>query len=252
MRIEYPSDGQADQLRQLWKLAFGDSDAFLDKFYACAYSPRRCRCVTENGHIAAALYWFDGAFAGQKIAYLYAVATHPDFRSRGFCRALMEDTHALLTAQGYAAAMLLPDGGALRRMYAGMGYRDCCTVSEFVCTASGSSVPLRVIGREEYARLRRQFLPVGGVIQEGDNLRYLETFAAFYSGREFLLAAAPDENGLHGIELLGDRDTAPGILRALGYERGHFRGPGAELPFAMFRPLTAGAIAPGYFGLVFD
>lgn len=252
MRIEYPGSGQLGQLRALWKLAFGDSDAFLDKFYGSGYSPRRCRCVTENGQIAAALYWFDTEFEDQKIAYLYAVATHPDFRNRGLCRALMEDTHALLTQQGYSAAMLMPDGSALRQMYAAMGYRDCCTVSEFSCTAGSVPVSVRSIGREEYARLRREFLPADGAVQEGANLRYLETYACLYSGADFLLAAVPDEDGLHGIELLGNRAAAPGILRALGQDQGRFRIPGKDLPFAMFRPLTEEAKMPGYFGLVFD
>ena len=252
MRIEYPADGQLGQLRALWRLAFGDSEVFLDKFYGSGYDSRRCRCITKDGRIAAALYWFDAEYAGQKIAYLYAVATHPDFRNRGLCRALMEDTHALLAENGYAAAMLMPDGSALRRMYAGMGYRDCCRVSEFDCTAGSASVPIRAIGREEYAQLRREFLPAGGAHQEGASLRYLETYCSFCAGADFLLAAAPDSRGLSGIELLGNKGAAPGILRALGYEQGRFRVPGEEIPFAMFRPLKDGAKAPGYFGLVFD
>lgn len=252
MQIEYPTGGQLPQLRQLWQLSFGDSEAFLDKFYSTGYSPRRCRCISENGRIAGALYWFEGEFEGQKIAYLYAVATHPDFRHQGLCRRLMEDTHALLSRLGYAAAMLMPDGSALRRMYAGMGYRDCCRVSEFDCTAGEASVSLRAIDREEFARLRREYLPEGGVIQEGANLRYLETYAAFYAGDDFVLAAAREGTDLHGIELLGNRDAAPGILRALGYRQGRFRVPGKDIPFAMFLPLREDAQAPDYLGLVFD
>lgn len=251
MQIEFPSDETLPQLRTLWKLAFGDSDAFLDKFYGTVYSSRRCRCVSENGQAAAALYWFDAEYAGQKFAYLYAVATHPDHRNRGLCRALLEDTHALLAELGYDAALLMPEGAALRQMYAKMGYRDCCTVSEFDCTA-GEAVPVRTVSAAEYARLRREYLPKGGVIQEGDNLSYLETYASLYAGQNFLLAAAPDGTQLHGIELLGNRLAAPGILRALGYEKGHFRTPGKDIPFAMFRPLTTKANVPEYFGLVFD
>lgn len=251
MRIEFPTGEQLPQLRALWQLAFGDSDAFLDKFFGAAYSPKRCRCVLEGGQVAAALYWFDAEFAGQKLAYLYAVATHPDYRNRGLCRVLLEDTHSLLTAQGYAAALLMPEGAALRQMYAKMGYRDCCTVSEFDC-AAGDAVAMRTVSRTEYARLRRDYLPKGGVIQEGENLSYLESYASLYAGSDYLLAAMPDGGQLWGIELLGNRQAAPGILAALGYEKGHFRTPGDDKPFAMFRPLTENAKAPSYFGLVFD
>lgn len=252
MKCEYPADGQIGQLRRLWQLAFGDSEAFLDQFYSTAYAPVRCRCITLDGQIAAALYWFDTGCAGQKYAYLYAVATHPGFRNRGLCRKLMEDTHALLAGKGYDGILLKPDGAALRAMYAKMGYRDCGAVSEFDCTAADVSIPLRAIGGEEYACLRRSFLPAGGVLQEGENLSYLAAYATLYAGEDFLLAAAADGEQLHGIELLGNTNAAPGILTALGYSRGRFRAPGGDIPFAMFRPLHPDATAPEYFGLAFD
>ena len=106
MEIDYPTGVQEPQLRTLWRLAFGDSDEFITGFFASGYCPRRCRCAAENGNVAAALYWFDAEFRGQKFAYLYAVATHPDFRNRGLCRALMADAAACLTGRGYDGALL--------------------------------------------------------------------------------------------------------------------------------------------------
>lgn len=251
MRCESPTDGQILQLRKLWQLAFGDSDDFLDLFFRTAYSPRRCRCVTAEGQVAAALYWFDTECGGLKFAYIYAVATHPDFRNRGLCRELMEKTHALLAEQGYDGALLMPAEAGLRQMYGKMGYRDCCNVSEVSCSA-GKEIPVRGISKDEYARLRRAFLPQGGVIQEGTNLDYLATYARFYTGEDFLLAAVSAGEFLQGIEILGNINAAPGILAALGHSHGHFRTPGKAIPFAMFRPLTEDATPPKYFGLAFD
>lgn len=251
MVIDYPTGAQESQLRALWRLAFGDSDEFIAGFFASGYSPRRCRCAVEGGNVAAALYWFDAEFRGQKFAYLYAVATHPDFRNRGLCRALMADTVACLTGRGYDGALLMPHDSDLREMYGRMGFRDCCTVSELTCDA-GEAVALRPVSEAEYARLRREYLPPDGVIQEGANLSYLKSYAAFCAGEDFLLAAEHDGDSLTGMELLGNAAAAPGILGALGFSHGRFRTPGTLLPGAMFRPLRAGADAPGYFGLVFD
>lgn len=251
MVIDSPRESQICGLRQLWKLAFGDSDDFLDAFFGTAFSADRCRCVTEGEQVAAALYWFDTEFEGQKVSYLYAVATHPDYRHRGLCRRLMEDTHAILREAGYDGALLVPQEEGLRKMYAAMGYRDCTAVSEFSCRA-GEPVPVRAIGREEYARLRRQYLPEGGVIQEGENLTFLENTARFYAGADFLLTASAGEDFLQGVELLGNRDAASGILAELGYPQGMFRTPGNTQPFAMFLPLKENVTAPNYFGLAFD
>ena len=251
MVIDYPTAAQEPQLRSLWQLAFGDSEEFIAGFFAGGYSPRRCRCAAECDDVAAALYWFDSEFRGQKFAYLYAVATHPDFRNRGLCRTLMADTVDCLTERGYDGALLMPQDLNLREMYGRMGFGDCCTLSEFACDA-GEAVALRPVSPGEFAALRREYLPPEGVIQEGANLSYLERYAAFYAGEDFLLAAAPDGDSLTGMELLGNADAAPGILGALGFSHGHFRTPGATLPGAMFRSLRAGVVAPGYFGLVFD
>lgn len=252
MRIDFPAPEEICGLRTLWQASFGDDDAFLDIFFASAFSPRRCRRVTVDGRLAAMLYWFDISCRDQKMAYLYAVATDPEFRGRGLCRELMEDTHRLLTAEGYAGAVLVPDGEDLSRMYEKMGYRFCAPVAEFTCAAGGAPVPIRTVSREEYARLRRQLLPAGGVVQEGENLAFLEKLTGLYAGTGFLLAARTEGNTLIGAELLGDPGAAPGILNALGLDRGRFRGPGDEKPFAMFLPLREDAEAPAYFGLAFD
>ena len=252
MRIDSPTPAMEEQLRSLWKAAFGDDDAFLDSFFATAYSPDRCRCVIVEDQVAAALYWFDVSCGDQPMAYLYAVATAPAYREQGFCRALMADTHHHLTELGYAGALLVPDGEALSRMYAGLGYSACTTVSEFVCAIGSDPAPVHRIDREEYARRRRELLPPGGIVQEGANLAFLETQAEFYTGLGFLLAARQQDDTLHGLELLGNPAAASGILSALGAAYGNFRTPGEGKPFAMFLPLKNGAAAPSYFGLAFD
>ena len=247
MVIDFPKQAQIPGLRQLWKLAFGDTDAFLDTFFDTAYAARRCRCIPEGDTVAAALYWFDCECEGRKLAYLYAVATHPDHRGRGLCRRLMQDTHSHLARQGYDGALLVPQDGALRKMYAAMGYRDATGISEFSCAAA-APVPLLPVDAGTYGKLRRQYLPKGGVVQEGENLAFLARSAELYAGEDLLLAVSGGEV----LELLGNAEKAPGILGALGLPEGKFRTPGDDLPFAMFLPLKEDAPAPAYFGLAFD
>lgn len=251
MEIDFPASGMESQLEALWQLAFRDEESFIRLFFTRVYSPERCRCVLVDGQAAAVLYWFDGEYRNQQFAYLYAVATHPDFRRRGLCRALVEDTHVLLTRQGYDGTLLLPAEEGLRCMYRQMGYRDCCTVSQFTCRAE-TPIPIWSVDQEEYARLRRKLLPEDGVLQEGKNLDFLVLQADTYAGEGFVLAASPEGEHLNVMELLGDREAAPGILASLGYASGTFRTPGSEIPFAMFHPLREHTQPPVYFGLSFD
>lgn len=251
MRIDYPREDQLPQLRKLWQGAFGDDDAFLDLFFDGVFSPDRCRCVNLDGQPAATLYWLDCRFENRPLAYLYAIATGRAYRKQGLCAALMADTHALLQSLGYAGAILVPGEPELFRMYDKMGYRICSGIGEMHCKAAAEPISLRAIDGAEYARLRRQLLPAGGVVQEGDNLIFLEKLTRFYAGKDFLLCASLENGRLTVPELLGDPSAAPGILAALGASEGSFRFPGDNRSFAMYHPLSDDR-APKYFGFAFD
>lgn len=252
MKIDYPSSDQIPALKNLWKIAFGDGDDFLTPFFEIAYAPDRCRCVTEEGAIVAALYWFDCTCGDKKLAYVYAVATHPDFRGRGLCSALMEDTAQLLKDESYDGILLYPASDGLSRMYEKIGYHRCTWVREWECTTSDTPAALREIDRDAFSRLRHQFLPSGGVVQEGRLLDFLGTLVRFYTGGDWLAAISREGNEIHCYELLGNLAAAPAILCAFGVQNGSFRAPGSEKPFAMALGLTEKYTDPDYFGFPLD
>lgn len=252
MIIDYPAENAAAQLRALWKEAFGDEDAFLDAFFATGFSPDRCRCVTIDGQIAAALYWFDCSWDGKPMAYLYAVATGKAYRGQGLCRKLMANTHEHLKYLGYAGAVLVPGDPSLFDFYGKIGYEAFGAVEDFSCRAEEPSIPVKKIDASEYARLRRALLPPGGILQEGDLLRFLSTVAEFYAGEGFVMAGSRDGSHLQTQEYLGDICHAPGILTALGLQTGHFRTPGNGRKNAMYFPFSPIDPPPGYLGLPLD
>ena len=252
MTIDYPTQAQIPALKNLWTLAFGDGEEFLTPFFETAWASDRCRCVEAEGQTVAALYWFESFCGNQRLAYVYAVATHPDWRGRGLCAALMEDTAEVLKSQGYDGILLCPASEGLFRMYGKMGYHPCTTIREWECTAAGTPVPMTKISKAEYARLRRRLMPHGGVIQEGPLLDLLAEFAVFYAGDGWTAAISTEEGQLRCHELLGDFTVAPHILCALGVQKGTFRAPGSEKPFTMALGFTVNYTDPGYFGLPMD
>ena len=244
MNLDHPSAAQIPQLRQLWKEAFGDTDAFLDRFYSIAFSADRCLCAMMEEEVAAMAYWFPCG----EYAYIYAVATAKKHRGQGISHALMARIHEILTCRGYAGCILVPGEESLRRFYGGMGYENCGGVTEFDAEAT-EPLPLRKLDKDEYATLRRQYLPEGGVVQDGVNLDFLSCWATYYQAPNALLAATQEDGKLMILELLGDLQAAGGIVAALGANCGTFRAPG-DTPFAMHRPLNHN-IPPKYFGFCF-
>ena len=239
------------QLEQLWQQAFGDPEEFIDAFFRTGFSPNRCRWICKGDKVAAMLFWFDCYCWGEKLAYLYGVATEESFRGQGLCHSLMEDTHTYLTGKGYAGTVLVPGNEGLFRFYEGMGYRPFGGMREFSCAAAEKSCALRAIDQEEYAALRRRVLPQGGVVQEAETLDFLQTQVNFYAGEDFVMAAVVEDDRLFAPELLGNTSAAPQVLSALQLEEGRFRTPGTEKCFAMYRGLTQ-IEPPAYFGLALD
>lgn len=253
MIIDAPKHSHIPALRALWQESFGDSKKFLDDFERTAFSVDRCRCVMIDEKVAAALYWFDCSCSGGRVAYLYAVATAKEYRRRGICHALMNDTHRHLKALGYMGSILVPGSHDLFEFYNRIGYRICSYIREFCCFALVNTLEIRQIDINEYAKLRRRFLPNNSVIQENENLEFLKTMVNFYMGKEFLLAARCEADVVYGAELLGDSAAAPAIVQALGCRKGKFRTPGTDSPFAMYYPLgDENSVPPSYFGLAFD
>ena len=252
MRFDYPGPHQISALRTLWKEAFGDNDAFLDAFFEYGFSPRRCRCITENGAVLSAMYWFEVTYRGQRFAYLYAVATAASHRGRGLFSSLLEDVKQILTEEGYDGILLVPESEPLSRMYEKFGFTACTTVSHHVIAAGEDPVAVREIGAAAFAALRRRLLPENGAQQEGALLDFLASQCHFWAGEGWLAVGQTDGDELVCQEFLGDKAAMAGLVRALDVSRGRFRTTGDALPFGWILPLRTSCGRPGYFALALD
>lgn len=234
-----------DSMKQLWKTVFGDPDSFIDAFFQIAYSPDRCCYTEENGEAICALYWFDCCYEGGKLAYIYAVATHPEHRGKGLATRLLQQTHDLLKAQGYAGAVLKPATG-LFPFYERLGYVTSGCIRRFHAESGNSPTALQALSAQEYGLRRRSILPKNAILQEGLTLDFLHFFASFYAADDALVCASPEESVI--FEYLGNPDSAPGILAALGIQKAEIPTIGNAIPFSMFLPLNC-TKTPGYLGL---
>lgn len=249
MQLNYPTPAFLPAQRGLWQEAFGDEDSFLDAFFTYGYSARRCRCITLDHRLAAAVYWFDCTWQGQKVAYLYALAVAEKHQGQGLAHRLMADVERLLKEQNYAGIVLVPGSQDLFNFYSKMGYISI-NCAENITVSPTSPIPVRKIDKAEYDRLRRGFLGQNAVLLDSENCRFLSSVWQLYAGDRWVLAAFDKGSSLIGMELLGDTSAAGGILAALGKGKSTFRIPGND-PFAMYKPLCHSAI-PDYFGLAFD
>lgn len=251
MTIDFPNKSQICDLRSVWKEAFYDTDAFLDIFFGTAFSENRSLCAVENSEVIGMMYWFGCECETYKVAYIYAVATKKSYQGQGVCHSMMKKAHKLLKQQGYVGTILVPGEKSLFDFYSSMGYKTCSGIKKYHVNAEKTDIAVRRIGTDEYIKLRREYLPKNGVIQENENSNFLSLQFNMYKGGDFVMACSKDRDTLYCTEILGNCDNLSGIVHSLGCKEGYFKTVG-DTPFAMYRKLSENSIIPTYFGLAFD
>lgn len=165
VRPSVPEDVPAQ--RALWKLAFGDSDAYIDNFYHTYYRPERMVVLEEDGMLRSMTAWFDTAFVipGQverRAAYLYAVATHPDHRGRGLAARLLDGADDYFRSLDIPAVTTVPAEPSLHRFFGSNGFRECFRTWSVALRREEIFLPpsnvLRPASPEEYGQVRERLL----------------------------------------------------------------------------------------------
>ena len=253
MIINSPSLSDLSFLKDLWKEAFGDENEFIDCFFELGFSPDRALCAYENEEPISTLYWFDCEMNGEKIAYVYGVATRKAFRGRGLSTALMNQLNKLLSERGYSAIVLVPAKKELFNFYARLGYIPCSGITEKEITASDKTIDICGVSVDEYFKERGKFLPKNSLILDKTGFAFLNALTKLYAGKDFVLAIAKEENKVFIKEFLGNDAKLSDAIRSLGYTSGYARLLGSDRYFAMYLPLSKNfSHAPTYLGFAFD
>ncbi|MDR2232386.1 MAG: GNAT family N-acetyltransferase [Tannerella sp.] len=117
--IAQPSDKQ--QVIDLWKIAFGDSDDFIRLFFDRVYRDEQTYVIRQNGQVVSALQIlpYDMAFCGGTISagYICGVSTLPSERGKGLMSKLMYQALEAMGQQGYDIAILIPATPSLFDLY---------------------------------------------------------------------------------------------------------------------------------------
>lgn len=206
VRPSVPEDIPAQ--RELWKLAFGDSNSYIDNFYNTYYRPERVVVLEEEGTVRSMTAWFDTVFVvpgrGEyRAAYLYAVATHPDCRGRGLAGKLLAGADEYFRSLGIPAVTTVPAEPSLHNFFGANGFRECFRIlggslRREELPLSPSNV-LRPASTEEYGRVREALL------KDIPHIAYPADALAYQAG-----CCALGDGGL----FVGDTPTGPACLCA--------------------------------------
>lgn len=117
----------------VWGKCFGEDDPSVYPFLS-RYHFGPC-AVTEkvNGHIVSMAFMIPCATAFGMGAYLYGVATLPEYQRQGISSRLVRSLLQHCRESGAAFSFLIPSGGEVVRFYERLGYRPTDTRPVFNC-----------------------------------------------------------------------------------------------------------------------
>lgn len=269
--------------KALWKLAFGDDDFYIDNFYENYYQPERVVVLKdENGLqsmlalLPTRLRWADGGTT--RASYLYALATHPDARGKGYATFLMRYADFYLSGQAVPFLSTVPAEESLQNYFAAAAdFQRCHPIDEAELeTPAPGSVPAVPVSGTEYYALREELLEdAAHAIYDEEYLDFQRKVSVLFGGGLYKMetskgtAIAVAE--LHGElldvrELLapagGQMEALASLAAALPAPRCRVRCPAdtCELPGAVRKlfgmgkrvPTAPTKLAESYFGLAFD
>ena len=127
--IRLAQKGETVRQKDIWKLCFGDSDGYIDFYYANRYKEDETVVLLHDGEIRAMLTMIPvkTVLPDQRsldTVMLYAIATHPQYQHKGLATQLMNFVNQYLNTAKTELSVLVPAKVQLFDYYLKHGYRN--------------------------------------------------------------------------------------------------------------------------------
>jgi Predicted acetyltransferase involved in intracellular survival and related acetyltransferases len=124
--IREASEQDIPQLKQLFKVCFGDTDAFLNIFFTEYFPNTTCMVAIRDERIVSMLFLCPAKMVADEyrrlIYYVYACGTLPEYRRKGIMEQLLQVSHAFAKQQDAWGLILVPAGEHLASYYLRLGF----------------------------------------------------------------------------------------------------------------------------------
>ena len=135
-------------IQEVWRVCFGDEEPFVHSFLARYYFKDNAFVHYEEGRVVSMAFWIPCATELGPTAYLYAIATLPEYRERGYAGLLVRKALESARQSGCVAAMLIPADADLKGFYRQLGFEDVnipVTFSDELDLGTGEAIKNRAM-----------------------------------------------------------------------------------------------------------
>lgn len=210
--ITTASNDMVTELKQLWKICFHDEDAYINFYYENRFKEEETLVYLVENRVVAMLTLMPGYVVSPQeklpVRYVYAVATHPEHRRKGYAAALMEYANNSRD-KDYLGTFLVPATQSLFHYYEALGYQTMShkkvlhkNMENFLSELHRLDLkqtvekvmPLRI--EDFYALRMKTFAEAGFVLWEQEDLSYLLKEFLFLGGQALKVVLEKEEGAL--------------------------------------------------------
>jgi len=174
--IRFAAYDDIPALKHIRKVCFDECEAYSAFYCATRFTENNTLVYVEQHTPVASLTLLDAEVvtAGRvfPIAYVYAVATLPEWRNRGLAAALLQYADEHLQSRGVEAALLVPATAPLFDYYAKLGYETKFFIAKhkplFVEEEADVVLQVTELTAGDYFRLRKAAYTAGGYYVQWD------------------------------------------------------------------------------------
>lgn len=220
MGCRNPDASMTEELKRIWQICFGDDQDYIELYFAHRFRREEMLVYVVDGRPVSMLSLLPAQLyrggAIQPMRYVYAVATLPEYRGRGFARILLEEGRR----QTGEPLALVPALEELWDYYGRLGFVPAFSLAEYSITQeeitaceseqNGQEYWLLTVTPGEYRRIREAAFAADGYVSWSEEaIAYAlreNDFAGGYAykvqhhNREDILLMRQEEDTLYVLE----------------------------------------------------
>ena len=216
VEIRQSRSDEIQEQKALWQTAFGDDSRYIDWFYECCWRPENMLLLLENGKLASMLALLPQTLRlpnGETASayYIYALATAPEARNKGYGQQLLGYVDLFLKERGADCATVVPAEASLFKFFGIVDflpafYTRKVELLRSMTTALHPQDRIKAITPAEYNAIRERVLAdIPSVSYSETQIRYQEGIGKMTGGGLYQITAG-DFQGCAAAEYL-DADS---------------------------------------------
>ena len=163
MEIRLTRDEDIPQLKKMWRAVFDSNGTFTELFFKYRYKTCEGIGMFDKGELLSMLYLLPCTLKMKdkeySMSYIFAVATFPDKRGKGYCSETMRFAHEYLREKGIDCASLVPAEGSLFDFYAALDYKKAFYIDlDTYHVLNSRKLPAKTVSLSSQRILREEYM----------------------------------------------------------------------------------------------